>query len=247
MLKRVVQKDGKDWDMLLPALLFAIREVPQASTGFSPFELVYGRRPRGLLDLVKETWESESSPHKTVVEHISQMRERVAKVMPMVREHMQKAQDAQRRVYNRSAKVRQLQVGDRVNYKVHQPGKRKPYQIYHINLLKLWRDREPVSAVVAVQSGDHVGIDLVQVAATLTRPQTQQVKEFLQRNRDMFSGLPGLTNVIEHDIVTEPKVKIRLKPYRIPEAHRVSVSGEVKRMLELGVIEESQSEWSRFF
>ena len=172
MLIRVDQKDGKDWDMLLPALLCDIREVPQASTGFSPFDLVYGRRPRGLLDLVIETWESESSPHKTVVELISQMRERVAKVMPLVREHMQKARDAQRREYNRSTKVRLFQGGDRVavpveskflakwqgpfevvekvgevNYKVHQAGKRKPYQIYHINLLKLWRDREPVSAV----------------------------------------------------------------------------------------------------
>ena len=40
MLKRVVAKDGKDWDLLLPYLMFAVREVPQASTGFSPFELL---------------------------------------------------------------------------------------------------------------------------------------------------------------------------------------------------------------
>ncbi|CAM4607160.1 unnamed protein product [Caretta caretta] len=44
MIRKVVSKDGKDWDNLLP-YLFAIREVPQASTGFSPFELLYGRNP----------------------------------------------------------------------------------------------------------------------------------------------------------------------------------------------------------
>ena len=40
-------KDGKDWDNLIPYLLFAYREVPQSSTGFSPFELLYGRQVQG--------------------------------------------------------------------------------------------------------------------------------------------------------------------------------------------------------
>ena len=46
MLKKVMDIDGKNWDQLLPRVLFAVREVPQAATGFSPFELLYGRRPR---------------------------------------------------------------------------------------------------------------------------------------------------------------------------------------------------------
>lgn len=36
MLRKAVDKEGKDWDKLLPYLLFAYREMPQASTGFSP-------------------------------------------------------------------------------------------------------------------------------------------------------------------------------------------------------------------
>lgn len=75
MIKKAVEEDGRDWDCLLPTLLFAIREVPQASTGFSPFELVYGRHPSGLLDIMKETWEQEASPYRSVVEHISQMKD----------------------------------------------------------------------------------------------------------------------------------------------------------------------------
>lgn len=75
--------------------------------------------------------------------------------MPIVREHFQAVQNAQNHVYNRSAKVRVFKPGDRVpvlvstveskflakwqgpfeivervgkvNYKVHQPTKRKPY------------------------------------------------------------------------------------------------------------------------
>ena len=36
MLRKVVTKEGKDWGKLLPHVLFAYREVPQASTGFLP-------------------------------------------------------------------------------------------------------------------------------------------------------------------------------------------------------------------
>lgn len=43
MLKRMKIERPKDWDMYLPALLFADREAPQASLGVSPCELHYGR------------------------------------------------------------------------------------------------------------------------------------------------------------------------------------------------------------
>ena len=47
MLRNVINQNGSDWDELLPYVLYAYREVPQASTGFSPFELIYGRDLRG--------------------------------------------------------------------------------------------------------------------------------------------------------------------------------------------------------
>ena len=98
MLKKVMAADGRNWDQLLPYLMFAIREVPQASTGFSPFELLYGRRPRGLLDVVKEAWEQQPSPHRTLVDHVEEVQERMATLWPIVREHMTAAQAAQARV-----------------------------------------------------------------------------------------------------------------------------------------------------
>ena len=41
LLRKVAVKEGKDWDHLIPPLLFAYREVPHESTEFSPFELLY--------------------------------------------------------------------------------------------------------------------------------------------------------------------------------------------------------------
>ena len=40
MLKKAAMDNVKDWDKFVPYLQFAYREVPQATTGFSPFELV---------------------------------------------------------------------------------------------------------------------------------------------------------------------------------------------------------------
>jgi hypothetical protein len=92
------------------------------------------------------------------------MRERMTAIWPVVREHMEKAQRAQAQVYNRGAQPWEFQVGDRVlalipmaeskflatwhrpyevieklgpvNYRVWQPGRWKPQQIYHVNLAR---------------------------------------------------------------------------------------------------------------
>lgn len=40
-VRKVVSWDGKDWDTLLPYLMFTIRKVSQTSMGFSLFELLW--------------------------------------------------------------------------------------------------------------------------------------------------------------------------------------------------------------
>ncbi|KAL1256241.1 hypothetical protein QQF64_011786 [Cirrhinus molitorella] len=40
-------------------LQMSSQEVPQTSTGYSPFELLYGRQVHGPLDILKEAWEGE--------------------------------------------------------------------------------------------------------------------------------------------------------------------------------------------
>ena len=69
MLRKTAQ-EGKDWDKLLPYLLFAYREVPQASTGFSPFQLMYGRHVRGPLDILRESWTSSKCSGESVVSYV---------------------------------------------------------------------------------------------------------------------------------------------------------------------------------
>ena len=78
MLKKTALEEGKDWDKLIPYLLFAYREVPQESTGFAPFELLYGRDVRGPLDVIKENWQAQEKDGDTsVIAYVMMMRDRL--------------------------------------------------------------------------------------------------------------------------------------------------------------------------
>ena len=71
MLKRMCQDRPKDWDRYLPAVLFAYREVPQVDTGFSPFELLYGRTVRGPMQVFKELWtQPEETELQTTYQYV---------------------------------------------------------------------------------------------------------------------------------------------------------------------------------
>uniref|UniRef100_A0A9J7YCJ2 Gypsy retrotransposon integrase-like protein 1 n=1 Tax=Cyprinus carpio carpio TaxID=630221 RepID=A0A9J7YCJ2_CYPCA len=267
MLRRVAAEDKRDWDQMLPYVLFGIREIPQASTGFTPFELLFGRQPRGLLDVAREAWEQQPAVHRTTIEHVREMRERIDRVMPIVREHLVKPQQAQQRHYNRAAQPREFQRGDHVlvlvptaackflatwqgpytvtekvgpvTYRVRQPGKRKEDQLYHVNLLKRWVGTGP--QLSAYTSSTPVVVDM---DPQLSAAQKSELQHLVSQFPDVFSPQPGRTHVVEHDVRTPPGTIVRQRPYRVPEARRHAIEDEVQEMLRLGVIEPSRSPWS---
>lgn len=88
--------DGQDWDFLLPYVLLAIQDVPQASTAFTPFESLFRRWQRGLLDIAQEAWEEQPSSFCSVVEFIREKQEQIDHVSPIVNEHLLTTQEKQR-------------------------------------------------------------------------------------------------------------------------------------------------------
>ncbi|XP_077318945.1 uncharacterized protein LOC143940971 [Lithobates pipiens] len=115
MLLTFVHSQGKDWERYLPHLLFAYREVPQESTGFSPFELLYGRRVRGPLDLIRETWEGKiADPEVSVVDYVLKFRDKMETLVEIVRENMTQAQTRQKEWYDRNARERTYDIGQKV-------------------------------------------------------------------------------------------------------------------------------------
>ena len=116
MLSKFVSRNQKDWDEYLPYLLFVYGEVPQESTGFSPFELLYGRRVRVPLDVtvLKESWTECSAKETPVIAHVVEMRDRVEEMSKLVKKNVERTQQKQKAVYDRRARPRSLEVGDDV-------------------------------------------------------------------------------------------------------------------------------------
>uniref|UniRef100_A0A8C2FJY0 Integrase catalytic domain-containing protein n=1 Tax=Cyprinus carpio TaxID=7962 RepID=A0A8C2FJY0_CYPCA len=117
MLRKLVSDTGKDWDKWLSFLLYAYREVPQASTGFSPFELVYGWSLQGPLDLLRRSWEAlttSAEGEHGIVQYILQMRDRLEAYREQGRENLEKAQKAQKLWYDQCARHREYQPGQKV-------------------------------------------------------------------------------------------------------------------------------------
>ena len=56
MIRAIVYEFNSDWDECLPWILFAYREIPVVTLGFSPFELLFGRQVRGPISLLKSRW-----------------------------------------------------------------------------------------------------------------------------------------------------------------------------------------------
>ena len=72
--------------------MLAYQEVPQESTGFAPFELLYGRRVRGPLDVLKKVWTGDEIENISVAAHVVQMRERLQEMSDIARANMAKVQ-----------------------------------------------------------------------------------------------------------------------------------------------------------
>ncbi len=274
MIHKFVHEEGHNWDRWLDPLLFAVWEVPQASTGFSHFELLFGRRPCGVLDLVKESWEEGLSPGRNEVQYVLDLRAKLHALGQLSRENLLKAQERQQHLYNRESRLRQFAPGDEVlvilpsssskllgkwqgrfvvttrvgdvDYEVVRSDRGGATQIYHLNLLKAWREAESASLVTTVSWGLRCQIPPISprsVVSTISYRPREDVARLQQWYADVFSTLPGHTNLIEHHIQTHQGVTARSQPYRLPEHKRKVVQKESEAMLEMGVIEESNSAW----
>lgn len=162
MLKRMCQERPKDWDRYLPAVLVAYREVPQVSTRFSPFELLYGRTVRGPMQILKELWtKAVESELQSTYQYVLDLRNKLAETCQIARNSLEEAQGIYKNYYDKKARNRKFEMDQKVllllptehnkltlqwkgpyeitevvnkmDYKINVNGKTK---IYHASLLK---------------------------------------------------------------------------------------------------------------
>ncbi|XP_077869382.1 uncharacterized protein LOC144360596 [Saccoglossus kowalevskii] len=305
MLRRYTAEHPKVWDTYLPHLLFAYREVPQASTGFAPFELLYGRHVRGPLAVLKEGWTGDIPEEENLAEYVINMRDKIGEMMEVVKQNMVVAQAKQIRWYDVKARDRSFDIGEKVlvllpsrsqklqaewqgpfqvtrkmtavDYEVNVGSRRKTCRVYHINMLRPWKEREEIACFVDIVEVvkeendvlDACFVDIVDVVKeenglldtvaekkgkenwkdvkiyeNLSEEQRAEVLQLLERYGDVFTDAPGLTGLVEHEVVTCEGFPLRQKPYRLPQAVQSTVREELDKMLKSGVIRPSKSPWA---
>ena len=157
-------------------LLFAVHEE---SLGFSPFELVFGHAVRGPLLLLKEKWLDEDPEKISVLKYVATFKDRLFRAGQMAKRNLQESQSKMKVWYDRKAKSRCFEPGDRVlvlfpvvgnplqakysgpykvvkkisdtNDLVKTPGRRKETQVCHINMLKAYHEK-PKPELVTLNS-----------------------------------------------------------------------------------------------
>lgn len=169
MLKTFCHDNQEDWDKGIDFLLFATRDSQNESTGFSPFELVYGHEVRGPLKLVKERWLAEPQVETNLLEYVCYFKDRLYKAYDMAKSNLSNSQERMKSWYDKNARERSFQVGEKVlillpiqgeplrakfsgpyiierklnsvNYVVKTPDRRKTRRVCHVNMLKKYHER----------------------------------------------------------------------------------------------------------
>ncbi len=102
-----------------------------------------------------------------------------------------------------------------LNYEVVRTDRSGARQIYHLNLLKKWSEVEPVMLATAVSGEDDLGPEVITKIQSLTLApggdhlspsQLTDVARLQKKFADVFSPLPGRTNLIQHHIEKQPAV-----------------------------------------
>ena len=111
-LRMYCEEMGVDEDEAVPLALFALRGSAQESTGYSPFELVYGHEVRGSLRMLKEKWLGSEDP-PNILKYLSNFKHRLLRAREIAMEHLKEAQSKMKGWYDHKARVR-FNIGDKV-------------------------------------------------------------------------------------------------------------------------------------
>ena len=106
----------REWNRFIPALLFAYRDTVQDSTGYSPFQLLYGHQVRGPLTLLKKLWTRDIGDEevKTTYQYVVDLCMRLEDTCKLAQEELSKNSKKYKAYYDTKAKDRLFKKGEEV-------------------------------------------------------------------------------------------------------------------------------------
>ena len=263
---------GLDWVGQVPFALFALRSAPNRDTLYSPFELVFGRQVRTPLDVLHQGWVEVEFQKLNTSEWADWLVDRLECWHEVMRKRNMDASKKRKKTFDRKAVERVFEVGDRVlcripgmthklqeswhgpypvtevlsrvDYKVEfRKGNKK---VLHVNNMKLFHGREEdvmrLSVIAEdVSEDEDIGLKMSGRCVDFEVAAVDQLKLDFP---EVFSNLPGKTDLCTLSIDTGESAPIALRPYKPPDRLKDGVREEVDKLLSLGVAEPSYSPWA---
>lgn len=169
---------GSSWDDDLAFALFALRDTPNASHGFTPFELVFGHSVRGPLCILRDKLLEKEPADVSALELVEEMRQRLTKCWNVAADNLEITRDKTKQRYDLKARYREFRPGQQVliflplqgqplsakfsgpyqvlkkisdtTYVVATPDRRRTQRLCHVNSMKLYHEEAQGSAQPAL-------------------------------------------------------------------------------------------------
>jgi transposase InsO family protein len=158
MLGTLEESKKSDWKKYVNSLVYFYNCTPHESTKMSPFELLFGKKPRLPIDVTFENASTDHGHFDSSQAYIQDLQETMAKAHEIVIQHVEKAQEKQKKFYDKKAKAVALSIGDKVLVRVLAfKGKHKIQDRYESDVYEIIdhpRLDIPVFRIRSVQSGN---------------------------------------------------------------------------------------------
>ena len=113
MLGTLPDEQKSKWKKYVNPLIFAYNCTKHETTGFSPFQLMFGRQPKLPVDLAFGTGPDKEETI-TYTDYVKDLQDRLQYAFGLVSEKAEQNQGSQKRNYDKNARAATVQVGDRV-------------------------------------------------------------------------------------------------------------------------------------
>ena len=272
LLRKLTQDPNAEWDKCLPYVLWAYHGTIHKTMGFSPYELLFGRKMKMPLDQMVRYWKGKEKENESgVTEYIHILRVNMQMIRDLAYEKEVEEKVKPKHYHDLKTKDQTFAMGDfalvfrptlknkllnqwqgpypiteivtLVTYQVDVGEKGIKYQTYHVNCMRKWNS--PSMAVFLAEEEEKENLGKTEKDPTQNMPASQNMDliKFKESYKDILLEVLGRTTLVCHEIPTGSALPIRLSPCHLAYHSQEVLREEIKTLLDQDIIKSSKSPW----